>query len=81
MAFSTFSVAEPQGTCGAHTTTDKPGCVRSLNEAIFFGLPGAVTIVSVLDAKFTGLPASRSAWAALSMFFVSADANTSAGAP
>ena len=52
-----------------------------MNEATFFGLPGAVTIVSVLEAKLTGSPASRSAWAALSMFFVSAEANTSAGAP
>ena len=77
--FRPSASADPHGTCGAHTTTDRPGRDRSLNEATFFGLPGAVTIVSVLDAKFTGSPASRSACAALSMFLVSAEAKTSAG--
>ena len=48
---------------------------------MFFGLPGATAMVSVFDAKFTGSPASRPACAALSMFLVSAEANTSAGAP
>jgi hypothetical protein len=52
-----------------------------LNEAIFFGLPGATAMVSVLDAKFTGSLASSPACAALSMFLVSADAKTSAWAP
>ena len=59
----------------------RPFAARSLNDTIFFGFPGAVTIVSVLDAKFTGSPATSFASVALSMFFVSADANTSAGAP
>src|SRR5690242_21957363 len=38
-------------------------------------------MVSVFDAKLTGSPASSPACAALSMFLVSAEANTSACAP
>jgi hypothetical protein len=46
-----------------------------------FGFPGGVTIVRVLLAKLTGSPVTRPASVALIMFFVSAEAKTSAGAP
>ena len=81
VAFSTFSVADPHGTCGAHTTTWVPGRARSAKDVIFFGLPNGVTIVRVLVAKSTGVPAMAPASTALVMFAVSAEANTSAGAP
>ena len=81
MACSTFSVAEPHGTWGAHTTTCVPGLARSAKEAMPLGFPGGVTMVRVLVAKLTGSPATRPASTALVMFFVSAEANTSAGAP
>ena len=55
VAFSTFSVADPHGTCGAHTTTWVPGLARSANVAMPLGFPGGVTMVSVLVAKFTGI--------------------------
>jgi hypothetical protein len=48
---------------------------------MFFGFPGDTAIVKVFDGKFTGSPASSPAWAALSMFLVSAEAKTSAWAP
>ena len=81
VACSTFSVADPQGTWGAQTTTWVPGFARSANEAICFGFPGGVTMVRVLVAKLTGSPVTRPASTALVMLFVSAEANTSAGAP
>ena len=77
----TFWAAAPHGTCGAQITTVTPGFVRSASEAMPLGFPGPVTIVSVLVAKMTGLPGTRPASTALSMFFSSAEANTSAGAP
>jgi hypothetical protein len=46
-----------------------------------FGLPGGVTMVSVLVAKLTGAVAVSPASTALVMFLVSAEANTSACAP
>ncbi len=81
MAVSTFWVAEPHGTCGAHTTTLMPGLVRSRKVLICLGFPGETAIVRVLEAKFTGWPVSSPAADALSMFLVSAEANTSAWAP
>lgn len=45
------------------------------------GLPGRVTMTSVLEAKFAGVWASRPALAALVMLLASAEANTSAFAP
>src|SRR5262249_2957568 len=80
-ASSIFFVAEPQGTCGAHTTTCVPGLARSAKEAMPFGFPFGVTMVRVLVAKSTGWPASRPASTALVMLAVSAEGNTAAGAP
>ena len=71
-------VADPHGTGGAQTTTINPGLSRSAKEVMFLGLPGATAMTRVFDAKLTGSPASRPALAALSMFVVSAEANTSA---
>ena len=48
---------------------------------ILAGLPGGTAISRVLVAKFTGAPSTRPSPVALSMFLVSAEANTSAGAP
>src|ERR1700677_1741197 len=45
------------------------------------GVPGATTMVRVLDAKLTGFPSSSPVWAALSILRVSAEADTSARAP
>src|SRR6478672_8671095 len=58
-----------------------PGLARSAKEVMFLGLPGAVTIVRVLLAKLTGSPATNPASTAFVMLLVSAEANTSAGAP
>ena len=80
-ASCTFCVADPHGTCGAHTTTARPACARSWKEVILFGLPGATTMVSVLEAKVTAGPASRPDCSTLLMVLPSAAANTSAGAP
>lgn len=46
-----------------------------------FGLPGAVTIVSVLLANGVGVPVTRPASTAFAMFLSSAEAKTSPGAP
>src|SRR3954452_8115620 len=78
---STFCVAEPQGTSGAQMTTLVPGFARSWNEVTLAGLSGGTAISSVLEAKFAGSPSMALADAALSMLAVSAEANTSAGAP
>ena len=80
-AFSTFSVAAPHGTCGAHTTTWVPGRVRSAKAVMPLGFPGGVTIVSVFVAKLTGDPVTALTSEALVMLLGSAEANTSAGAP
>ena len=45
------------------------------------GLPGGTAISRVLDAKLTGAAAVSESPVALSMFVVSAEAKTSAGAP
>ena len=45
------------------------------------GFPGGVTMVRVFEAKLTGSLVSRPASTALVMLFVSAEVNTSAGAP
>ncbi len=81
MFASTRCVAAPQGTSGAHTTTWTPGRARSAKPAIPAGLSGGTAIIIVLVAKTVGVPESRSSLAALSMVLVSAEANTSAGAP
>ena len=81
VAVSTFCVAEPHGTCGAQTTTLTPASARSAKEVISAGLSGGTAISRVLDAKFTGSPFTRLSAVALSMFLVSAEANTSPGAP
>ena len=81
VAVSTFWVAEPQGTAGAQTTTFTPGLARSAKAAILAGLSGGTAICSVFEAKFTGAPSTRLSLVAFSMFLVSAEANTSAGAP
>src|SRR3954470_20962006 len=78
---STFWAAAPQGTSGAQTTTLVPGSARSCRDATPAGLSGGTAISKVLDANFTGVPRTSSSATALSMFAVSADANTSAGAP
>ena len=81
MFVSTVAAAAPHGTCGAQTTTFSPGFARSAKEAMPEGFPGGVTIVRILLAKFTGVPETRFADVALVMLLVSAEANTSAGAP
>ena len=45
------------------------------------GLSGGTAISNVFEAKISGVPSTRLSPVALSMFFVSAEANTSAGAP
>src|SRR6478735_3227412 len=78
---STGAAAAPHGTCGAQTTTSTPSFARSANEVMPAGFPGGVTMVRILLAKFTGVPATRFAVLALFMLLVSAEAKTSAGAP
>lgn len=62
-------------------TTLTPGLARSAKEPMLRGFPGAVTMTSVLAAKFVGFPASSPALTTVSICAVSADANTSALAP
>src|SRR5689334_22979211 len=80
-AASTLAAAAPHGTAGAHSTTVTPGLARSARPVIPAGLPGGTAISSVLDAKLTGAVAVSESPVALAMFFVSAEAKTSAGAP
>src|SRR6478609_1332303 len=81
VSVSTVAVAAPHGTCGAQTTTLTSGLARSAKPTMPTGFPGGVTIVRMLPAKLTGVPDTRFAAVALVMLLVSADANTSAGAP
>jgi hypothetical protein len=60
---------------------DLRGSARSSSESTFAGLSGGVAILSVLLAKSTGSPVTEPSATALSMFLVSAEAKTSAGAP
>ena len=76
--FSISAVALPQGTSAAQTTTFVPPLARSWKPEILAGLPGGVAISSVLEAKSCGSVARSPS---LSMFLVSAEAKTSAGAP
>ena len=62
-------------------TTLTPGLARSAKEAIEAGLDGGTAISRTLVAKSTGVPPTSFASASLAMFFVSAEAKTSAGAP
>ncbi|MCY1232958.1 hypothetical protein D9M72_454760 [compost metagenome] len=80
-AFSTASAAAPHGTWPAQTTTLTPGLARSAKEAIDAGLDGGTAICRTLVAKFVAAPSRSPASASLAMFVVSAEANTSAGAP
>src|SRR5262245_15839867 len=68
----------PAGTSGAARTTFRSGLARSSRPPMSLGLPCSTTIWSRLLAKFWGVP-TRSL--TLSMLVVSAEANTSAGAP
>src|SRR5262245_32461715 len=68
----------PAGTSGAARTTFRSGLARSSRPPMSLGLPCSTTIWSRLLAKFWGVP-TRSV--TLSMLVVSAEANTSAGAP
>ena len=81
VAFSTVSVAAPQGTCGAQTTTFTPGLARSAKELIDAGLDGGTAISRTFVAKLAGVPSTSFASVSLAMFLVSAEAKTSAGAP
>ena len=81
VAFSIFSAAAPQGTCGAQTTTLRSGLARSANAAMPLGLPGAVAICRTLVAKIFGVPAARPASVTVFMVASLAAAKTSAGAP
>ena len=74
-------VAAPQGTWLAQATTLTPDRARSLKPVMRAGFPGGTTMVSVFVAKLPGSPATRSSPLSLSMFRVSAEAKTSAGAP
>src|SRR5215510_9893192 len=47
---------------------------------MFLGLPGATAIINLLPAKFFGV-STRLASTSFCLFFLSADAKTSAGAP
>jgi hypothetical protein len=76
--FSTVAVALPHGCASWQTTVVTPALFRSAKDAIPFGFPGAVTMTSVLVAKIFGSVALSPSF---SMFFSSAEANTSAGAP
>ena len=71
----------PHGTSGAQSTTFRSGLARSATPVIPFGLPGATMIWSRFVAKTTGSVPLRLAAVSLSMFAVSAEAKTSAGAP
>src|SRR5262245_19429136 len=68
----------PAGTSGAARTTFRSGLARSSRPLTCLGLPCSTTIWSWLPAKFRGAP-TRSL--TLAMLVVSAEANTSAGAP
>src|ERR1700682_3536158 len=57
-----------------------PGLDRSASPVMFFGLPAATAISSLFVAKVTG-GSTRPASTSFCMFFVSAEANTSAWAP
>lgn len=81
MLFSTFCVAEPQGTCFAQTTTVSPGLARSAKVLMPFGLPLATAMASLLVANTAGRPSITPLWVALVMVVSSAEANTSALAP
>ena len=74
-------VAAPQGTWPAQATTLTPDRARSLKPVMRAGFPGGTTMVRVLVAKFLASPSTRSSPLSLSMFRVSAEAKTSAGAP
>src|SRR6478672_9566406 len=80
-AVSTLAAADPQGTAGAQRTTLTPDLARSARPVTLAGLSGGTAISRVLDAKLTGVAAVSEAPVALSMFLVSAEAKTSAGAP
>jgi hypothetical protein len=54
---------------------------RSWNDVTSAGSSGGVAISSVLDAKLTGSPSTKSSPTAASMMLVSAEAKTSADAP
>src|SRR4029453_12833834 len=68
----------PAGAAGAARTTFRSGLARSSRPLTPLGLPFSTTIWSWLLTKFCGVP-TRSL--TLSMFGMSAEANTSAGAP
>src|SRR6266508_851156 len=68
----------PAGTSGAASTTFRSGLARSDSSLMPLGLPLTTMIWSRLLAKFCGV-ATRSV--TLPMLVVSAEANTSAGAP
>src|SRR6476661_8687141 len=81
VACSTLSVAAPQGTWGAQTTTFTPGLARSEKELIDAGLDGGTAISRTFVAKLLAVPSMSFASESLVIFFVSAEAKTSAGAP
>src|SRR6201995_5047596 len=72
---------DPQAADAWHTATRRSGLARSANDRVCFGSPGAVTITSVFDAKLIGSLLVRSALTTVSIWALSAEANTSALAP
>ena len=71
----------PQGTSGAQMTTIRFSFARSATPVTPCGLPGPTMIASRLVAKISGSFALLPASVSLVMLLLSAEANTSAGAP
>src|SRR5205823_878981 len=72
--------AAPHGTCCWHSATFNPGLARSARAATRPGLSGGTAISIAFRANVFG-SAAAPALTTASMFFVLAEANTSAGAP
>ena len=71
----------PHGASDAHNTTITSGFSRSWRLLIFFGFPGSTAISIWFFANRAGSAVTWPPDFRVSMFFVSADANTSASAP
>src|SRR5689334_10889336 len=77
---STCSAYLPHGAVVAQRATT-PALARSGSALMPLGFPGFVAISNWFLANIFGVADTRFAVVSLPMFFVSADANTSAGAP
>ena len=74
------SMVTPHGTAGWHNATLTDDFASSLTDVTFAGLLGGTATSMMFLAKFRG-PDASPAVTTWSMFFVDAEANTSAGAP